>query len=245
MPGDKRVRRAGDASTGLARFLAQPRQAGGYFARNAAQAGARRGGRSPRYRRPWCTWVRGLRFGRGNALSSRGRRDAPYAGYCFLTSGAAYGVDPAFGDEPVATVVQDVLSLLVYFTMVGGAETGLARTVAPLASSGEGRMRELEHRHDSSSIRRRFAAGPSVSYIRDWVYGGIDGAVTTFAIVAGAVGADLSPRVVIILGVANLVGDGFSMAAGNFSGTRAEQDEYRTPARRRGAARGAGARRRA
>jgi VIT1/CCC1 family predicted Fe2+/Mn2+ transporter len=87
-------------------------------------------------------------------------------------------------------------------------------------------MRELEHGHDSASIRRRLAAGPPVSYLRDWVYGGIDGAVTTFAIVAGAVGADLSPRVVLILGVANLVGDGFSMAAGDFSATRAEREEH-------------------
>jgi VIT1/CCC1 family predicted Fe2+/Mn2+ transporter len=87
-------------------------------------------------------------------------------------------------------------------------------------------MRKFEHGHDSASIRRRLAASPPVSYLRDWIYGGIDGAVTTFAIVAGAVGADLSPRVVLILGVANLVGDGFSMAAGNFSGTKAERDEY-------------------
>jgi VIT1/CCC1 family predicted Fe2+/Mn2+ transporter len=87
-------------------------------------------------------------------------------------------------------------------------------------------MRKLEHGHDSASVRRRLAAGPAVSYLRDWVYGGIDGAVTTFAIVAGAIGADLSSRVVLILGAANLVGDGFSMAAGNFSGTKAERDEY-------------------
>ena len=87
-------------------------------------------------------------------------------------------------------------------------------------------MRELEHGHDSASIRRRLAAGPPVSYLRDWVYGGIDGAVTTFAIVAGAVGADLSPRIVLVLGAANLVGDGFSMAAGDFSATKAERDEY-------------------
>jgi vacuolar iron transporter family protein len=95
-------------------------------------------------------------------------------------------------------------------------------------AQGQARPRHLnatepEHGHDSASIRRRLAAGPPVSYLRDWVYGGIDGAVTTFAIVAGA---DLSPRVVLILGVANLVGDGFSMAAGDFSATRAERDEH-------------------
>ena len=71
-----------------------------------------------------------------------------------------------------------------------------------------------------------FAHGPHVSYLRDWVYGGIDGTVTTFAIMAGVVGANLSPSIVIILGIANLLADGFSMAAANFTGTKAEHDEY-------------------
>lgn len=86
---------------------------------------------------------------------------------------------------------------------------------------------DLEHDHDPRSIAKRLAAGPSVNYLRDWIYGGIDGAVTTFAIVAGAVGADLSARIVIILGIANLIADGLSMAAGNYSGTKAERDDYR------------------
>lgn len=65
------------------------------------------------------------------------------------------------------------------------------------------------------------------SHLRDLIYGGIDGAVTTFAIVAGVEGAGLSPRVIIALGIANVLADGFSMAAGNFSGTKAELDESR------------------
>jgi VIT1/CCC1 family predicted Fe2+/Mn2+ transporter len=84
----------------------------------------------------------------------------------------------------------------------------------------------LEHSHTPGAIAKRLHHGPRVSYLRDWVYGGIDGTVTTFAIMAGVVGANLSSTVVIILGVANLLADGFSMAAGNFTGTRAERDEY-------------------
>ena len=84
----------------------------------------------------------------------------------------------------------------------------------------------LEHSHKPRDIAARLARGPEPSYLRDWVYGGIDGTVTTFAIMAGVVGADLSARVVLILGVANLLADGFSMAAANYSGTRAEIDEY-------------------
>lgn len=90
----------------------------------------------------------------------------------------------------------------------------------------ENELADHEHAHDAEAIRQRLSEGPRVSYLRDWVYGGIDGAVTTFAIVAGAVGADLSWRVVLIMGVANLLADGFSMAAANFTGTRAEIEDY-------------------
>ena len=84
----------------------------------------------------------------------------------------------------------------------------------------------LEHDHSPEAIRRRFAQGARHNYLRDFVYGGIDGAVTTFAVVAGTIGASLSTRVVLILGSANLIADGFSMAAANFLGTRAERDDY-------------------
>ncbi|HML91817.1 VIT1/CCC1 transporter family protein [Methyloceanibacter sp.] len=87
-------------------------------------------------------------------------------------------------------------------------------------------MPRLEHSHKPGDIAKRLRHGPHVSYLRDWVYGGIDGTVTTFAIMAGVVGANLSATVVVILGLANLLADGFSMAAGNFTGTKAEQDEY-------------------
>ena len=86
--------------------------------------------------------------------------------------------------------------------------------------------RHLEHGHNPREIAKRLRDGPRVSYLRDWVYGGIDGTVTTFAVVAGVVGADLSTRALLILGAANLLADGFSMAAANFSGTKAEIEEY-------------------
>lgn len=63
-------------------------------------------------------------------------------------------------------------------------------------------------------------------YISEFVYGGIDGAITTFAVVAGAEGASLSTSVVIILGLANLIADGFSMSVGNFFSTKAERDSF-------------------
>ena len=60
------------------------------------------------------------------------------------------------------------------------------------------------------------------TYLGEFVYGAIDGAVTTFAVVAGAAGAALSPAVVLILGFANLFADGFSMAMSNFLSTKAK-----------------------
>ena len=83
----------------------------------------------------------------------------------------------------------------------------------------------LEHGHEPAAIAARLAQGTKPNYLRDWVYGGIDGAVTTFAIVAGVVGAALSANIVIILGLANLIADGVSMAAGNYSATKTEIDE--------------------
>ncbi len=85
----------------------------------------------------------------------------------------------------------------------------------------------FDHDHTPTGIRTRLSKPPKVSYLSDLVYGGIDGAVTTFAIVAGVVGAGMNARVILILGVANLLADGFSMAAGNYSGTKTQIDERR------------------
>ncbi|PKV75152.1 VIT1/CCC1 transporter family protein [Pontibacter ramchanderi] len=63
-------------------------------------------------------------------------------------------------------------------------------------------------------------------YISEFVYGGIDGAITTFAVVAGAEGASLGITVVIILGLANLIADGFSMSVGNYFSTKASRDNF-------------------
>lgn len=64
------------------------------------------------------------------------------------------------------------------------------------------------------------------AYIREIVYGGNDGIVTTFAIVAGTVGADLPHYTVIILGLANLIADGLSMATGAYLSEKSEQAQW-------------------
>lgn len=60
-------------------------------------------------------------------------------------------------------------------------------------------------------------------YLRDLVFGANDGIVTTFAIVTGATGAALEHRIVVILGLANLLADGFSMGASNFLSIRSDE----------------------
>lgn len=68
--------------------------------------------------------------------------------------------------------------------------------------------------------------GKLQEYLREFVYGGIDGAVTTFAVVAGGYGANLEPGILIILGFANLLADGFSMSVGAYLSAKSERDNY-------------------
>ncbi|HEX5883242.1 MAG TPA: VIT1/CCC1 transporter family protein [Pyrinomonadaceae bacterium] len=96
---------------------------------------------------------------------------------------------------------------------------GDARTKRPA-----GRM---EHEHSPDAIRRRLESGPKHNYLRDWIYGGVDGAVTTLAVVTGVAGAQLSAWIILALGFANLFADGFSMAASNYLGTKSEHDDWR------------------
>jgi vacuolar iron transporter family protein len=64
-------------------------------------------------------------------------------------------------------------------------------------------------------------------YLGEFVYGGIDGCVTTFAVVAGAAGAGLGSDVILILGFANLFADGFAMSVGSYLSAKAESDNYK------------------
>jgi VIT1/CCC1 family predicted Fe2+/Mn2+ transporter len=85
----------------------------------------------------------------------------------------------------------------------------------------------LEHGHAPDEIAARLDQQSGSERLRDAIFGGIDGTVTTFAIVAGVQGAGLSAGVVVALGLANVLADGFSMAAGNYAGTKAVADDRR------------------
>ncbi|WP_084445229.1 VIT1/CCC1 transporter family protein [Sphingomonas sp. TDK1] len=64
---------------------------------------------------------------------------------------------------------------------------------------------------------------PAESILGDLMLGGVDGVVTTFAVIAGSAGGRLPAATIIVLGVANLLADGFSMAASSYLGTRSRQ----------------------
>lgn len=85
----------------------------------------------------------------------------------------------------------------------------------------------LEKSHTAEAVRRRLEQPVAHSYVGDAVLGGIDGCVTTFAVVSGALGAGFDAKVLVILGFANLLADGFSMAVGNYqnASSRAAQIE--------------------
>lgn len=62
-------------------------------------------------------------------------------------------------------------------------------------------------------------------YLPELIYGSNDGIITTFAIVAGVVGAQLSNAVILILGLASLFADGMSMAASDYLSERSRPED--------------------
>lgn len=93
-------------------------------------------------------------------------------------------------------------------------------------TSSESEQRRLRAEHTPAAVAERLATDHQPSYLRDFIYGAIDGCVTTFAVVAGAIGAGLSSGVILVLGFANLLADGFSMAVSNYLGTKAESQLF-------------------
>lgn len=87
-------------------------------------------------------------------------------------------------------------------------------------------MSKAKHHEDSLHSGSKFKAKWQ-DYIGEFVYGGIDGSVTTFAVVAGAAGAKLDSSVIIILGFANLIADGFAMSVGSYLSNKSELENFK------------------
>jgi len=83
--------------------------------------------------------------------------------------------------------------------------------------------KELEQDHRPEEIRERVDEG-SQSYLGDAVLGSVDGIVTTFAVVAGSVGGGFGSDVIVVLGIAKVLADGFSMGVSNYLQSRSERE---------------------
>ncbi len=101
-----------------------------------------------------------------------------------------------------------------------------------LSPSRVGLARQAYHSHDLAATKathtKKAIHGQEEhkegTHVGDFVYGAIDGSVTTFAVVSAVAGAALSSNIVIILGLANLLGDGISMAVGNYLSSKSERE---------------------
>lgn len=105
----------------------------------------------------------------------------------------------------------------------------LRRIDAARAAYRKGDRDAAAHAHTPEAIAgeaRERHAGAGSRYLGEFVYGGLDGIVTTFAVVSGVVGAQLSPGIILILGLANLLADGFSMATGSYLSTKSRREGY-------------------
>lgn len=103
-------------------------------------------------------------------------------------------------------------------------ELGDTQTAAVLRNS----QQIAQHRSGPKTNESRAGA-----YIGSMVYGALDGIITTFAVVSGVAGAQLGASVILILGIGNLLADGFSMGTGDYLSTKSEREYYDREARRR------------
>jgi VIT1/CCC1 family predicted Fe2+/Mn2+ transporter len=83
----------------------------------------------------------------------------------------------------------------------------------------------LHEEHRKEEIQERISSRDSESGLGDAVLGGVDGIITTFAVVAGSTGGQLPVTAIIVLGFANLIADGFSMGVSNYLSVRSRQEE--------------------
>lgn len=91
---------------------------------------------------------------------------------------------------------------------------------------------ERDYRHHLATEHKKT---PFSTYLKEIVYGGTDGIITTFAVVAGFSGAQAEGSLlaipllsVLLFGLANLFADGVSMALGNFLSIRSDKDLYKS-----------------
>lgn len=109
--------------------------------------------------------------------------------------------------------------------MAGKETDGLTRDLeAAKAAYAEGNADASKAAHDVGQKAKEEHSNTPSEFIKSMVFGGLDGIITTFAVVAAVSGADLPGNVVILMGIANLVSDGISMGLGDYFSEKSEKD---------------------
>ncbi len=88
--------------------------------------------------------------------------------------------------------------------------------------------KDIEESRKAHDAKGHEPHNSGAGYLKSIVYGGLDGTITTFAVVAGVEGASLNSHIILILGFANLIADGIAMAFGDYLSTKAEQQYHAT-----------------
>jgi VIT1/CCC1 family predicted Fe2+/Mn2+ transporter len=78
--------------------------------------------------------------------------------------------------------------------------------------------------HDFYASSKEFHQGEAGEYVQSVVFGGLDGIITTFAVVSASVASGLSYGLILIIGFANLIGDAVGMGVGDYLSSKAEND---------------------
>jgi len=81
--------------------------------------------------------------------------------------------------------------------------------------------------HKQGVVRKEPHSGEAGEHISEIVFGGLDGIITTFAVVSAATASHLTRGVILIIGIANLLGDAIGMAVGDYVSTKAESEHIK------------------
>lgn len=118
------------------------------------------------------------------------------------------------------------------------------RSTKPLGSTEDGEMKRIAvaqdafERRDVEASRAEHMRGTNLAhvenhaseasdYVKCVVFGGLDGIMTTFAIIAAAAGSSTIFKTIIVFGFSNVVADAFAMGFGEYVSGVAELDHAR------------------
>jgi len=114
---------------------------------------------------------------------------------------------------------------------IGSESAGHAAEAEPVAVVEEAKAEEVavsvDEEKEKEELQKHLLeahGGAGAEFVKSIVFGGLDGIITTFAIVAAVAGAQLSTEVIIMMGFSNLIADAISMGVGDYLSSKAENE---------------------